>query len=91
MKIVYQRDDKDTSQIYIMNADGSAKTNLTMGRSHDMRPAISPDGKKVAFTGWNDEGMFIYLMDIDGSNRRKITKDSASVDMPAFIPTVASE
>ena len=37
-------------EIYTMNADGSAQTNLTATSSHDEdEPSWSPDGSKIAY------------------------------------------
>lgn len=42
--------------IWVMNADGSAKTNLTDGDGSDSAPAFSPDGSEIVFerdTSWS--------------------------------------
>ena len=50
---------EDVYTIYIMNADGSDKTELAMGHA----PAWSPDGSKIAFVHQSA----IYVSDADGS------------------------
>ena len=43
-----------TFEIYVMDADGGNQQNLTNDPSHDMYPAWSPDGKRIAFTSYRD-------------------------------------
>ena len=35
--------------IWMMNADGTDRTQLTVNGSYDSRPAVSPDGKYIYF------------------------------------------
>ena len=65
------------SEIYrISVADGNI-TPLTDRAGPDGGPALSPDGSKIAYTGYDDEYLgyqssHIYVMDADGSNKRMI-------------------
>jgi Tol biopolymer transport system component len=77
-KIVYETyrktDGKDNWELYMMNADGSAATNLTNTPDIDeMYPHVSPDGTKICFVADEGDGQdkvrHVYYMDIDGSNR----------------------
>jgi TolB protein len=56
-----------------MDSDGSNQERLTDGW-HDNWPSWSPDGQKIAY--WSlviaDKTPGIYVMDSDGSNRRKL-------------------
>ncbi len=54
--------------IYVINADGTGLRHL-VGDGID--PALSPDGRQVAFTRWGlDEGL--YVVNVDGSGERQI-------------------
>jgi len=58
-------------------ADG-AITRLTDRRGSDASPTVSPDGKEVAFVGFDDVGRSyhqsdLYVMSLDGKDRRCLT------------------
>jgi Tol biopolymer transport system component len=76
-KIAYESYDQGNSDIYIMNADGSGAVNLTQTPSEQEHyPQVSPDGTKLCFVSDVGEGRdtvrSLYVMDIDGQNRKKI-------------------
>ena len=76
-KIAYESYVNDNWDIFVMNADGSNPVNLThTPKVHEMYPQISPDGSKICFVVDSGEGRetvrSVYLMDIDGTHRRKI-------------------
>lgn len=77
-----------TSQIFMMNAIGSLRTQITTGtRSYDT-PAMSPNGKKIVAMGWNKPGDYrnLYLARADGSGTRRFTKVPADDSAPAWSP-----
>lgn len=60
------------SDIYLREPSGVVRR-LTSHPADDERPAISPDGTTIVFTSqrnWNDS---LFLIDIDGSNLRRLT------------------
>ncbi len=60
-------EDRGGGNIYIMNADGSGLRRLTQG----FDPALSPDGKQVAFTRW-EEPRGLWVINTDGSGERLV-------------------
>lgn len=57
-----------STDIYVMNSDGSGVTRLTNTPEQEGLPAWSPDGKKIVFGANRDgEGNRIYLMNSDGT------------------------
>ena len=74
------------SEVYVMNADGSGKRNLTRDRASDDYPTWSPDGRRIAFLRGrlysnNPGGLgvhrfygyHLYVMNADGSGLRRLT------------------
>ncbi len=64
-------------ELFVMNADGSEARNLTnTPGQHEMYPQVSPDGTKVCFVADEGEGRdtvrSVHVMDVDGTNRRKL-------------------
>ncbi|MAN87696.1 MAG: peptidase S9 family protein [Algoriphagus sp.] len=68
------------SEIYQLNlTDGSIKA-LTNRFGPDSGPVLSPDGKKIAYTGNNDtfqgyQVTHLYVMNTDGSGVKNLTED----------------
>ncbi len=66
------------SDIYSVNVDTGAIKQLTTRKGQDGNPQVSPDGKRVAYTGndwskdsWQDSKL--YVMNIDGTNHRLVS------------------
>ena len=86
---------RNNYDIWIMDADGSNKRNLTRSSSYDMYPAWSPDGSKIAFgtdrgiphVGGDYVQQEIYVMNADGTNVRNSTGSRSVADgFPAWAP-----
>ena len=78
-QIAFSRDDGVTSQIFVMNADGTGQVKLTSISGHATYPTWSPDGLRIGFSednGTDTNG--IYVMNADGSGVTRLTTDSAN-------------
>lgn len=62
--------------IYIMPATGGKATPLRSGLPYEVQPRFSPDGKQISFTSDAGGGDNIWVMNVDGSDARQITKES---------------
>ena len=70
--------------IYVMNANGSNLRYLTTG----IDPAISPDGKQVAFTRWSGSSTGVpgdlWVINTDGSGERKVVGEVQQPKSPIW-------
>ncbi|MFH1761348.1 MAG: hypothetical protein ABIA63_09640 [bacterium] len=73
-------------EIYICNADGTGRKQLTYNKAVDTAPSWSPDGRHLAFVSDRMGGPQIYLMDEEGSNVKRITFMGNYQDSPAWSP-----
>jgi len=66
-------------EIYVMNADGSNRIQLTDNPGYDnMDPRWSPGGTQIIFWSSRDGNKEIYVMNADGSNQTRLTNTSPS-------------
>ena len=77
-------DGRPTSEIYVMDADGSNPQRLTKNRVHDRFPSWSPDGERIVFVSDRDGNWEIYVMDADGGNQQNLTNNPHSDISPAW-------
>ncbi|MEM7689179.1 MAG: S9 family peptidase [Pseudomonadota bacterium] len=74
------------TDIYALDIASGAITALTDRVGPDGNPQVSPDGQRIAYLGFDDQGNAydqakLYVMDVDGSNKRLVKGDfSASPD-----------
>ncbi|MGB5393109.1 MAG: DPP IV N-terminal domain-containing protein, partial [Lutimonas sp.] len=68
------------SEIYQIEVRTGSTKPLTSRYGPDLSPALSPDGKKIAFTGFDDKHQgyqvtHVYVMNTDGSGLTWLSKD----------------
>jgi Tol biopolymer transport system component len=71
-----------TSEIFIVNADGTGLIRLTANRVNDDWPAWSPDGTKIAFASHYQ----IYIMSQHGTGPTRLTYGDAFDIQPSWSP-----
>jgi Tol biopolymer transport system component len=57
-------DDGGTTEIYVMNIDGSGVTRMTANDDRDYQIDWSPDGTKIAFSSKRDNSYDVFIMDV---------------------------
>ncbi len=76
-RIVFVTERNGYNSIFIMNANGTGQRLLVPhdGNYYDYAPAISPDGRRLAFSSNREKSGTdnIYVMNMDGTNLTKIT------------------
>ena len=59
--------------IFLMNADGSVRAQLTENPASDREPSWSPDGSRLAFVSNRDGGWEVYTIGSNGLDARRLT------------------
>jgi Tol biopolymer transport system component len=61
-------------EIWVMNADGSGRRQLTRHRRFSNGPTWSPDGSKIAYISGGEGPSSLYIMNADGSGKRRLLR-----------------
>src|SRR5215207_3971501 len=72
-RITFLSERDGNREIYSMNADGGAQTNLSQSLADEKAHAWSPDGTKIVFLRQNDN--HLYVMNADGTGVAHLTAD----------------
>jgi Tol biopolymer transport system component len=74
--------------MWVMNADGSGKTQLTKAENFSENPNWSPNGQRIVFDSDRVEAgnLEIYSMRADGSDVQQLTDPPALDALPAYSP-----
>jgi TolB protein len=72
-RITFLSERNGNREIYSMDSDGSAQTNLSQSPADEKAHAWSPDGTKIAFLRQNDD--HLYVMNADGTGVSQLTAD----------------
>ena len=75
--LIYEGLRHRTTNIYLLEADGTGEVRLTGGPGPVGCPSWSPDGSRIVYwrsepTGWEN----IFVIDVDGSNETRLTEDT---------------
>ncbi len=76
-------------EIYVMNADGSNVRQLTDVPGYDGGPFFSPDGKRICWRRFSENGVTaeIMTMNLDGTDQQRITRIGAMSWAPFYHPS----
>jgi Tol biopolymer transport system component len=85
-KIAFTTNRDGNDEIYLMDQDGGAPTNLTNHPSEDSGPSISPDGRRIAFVTGRAGNYEIYVMNADGTGVTRLTDHPARDSWPVWSP-----
>lgn len=75
---------KISTNIYVVNVDGTGFTQLTHGTAVNSSPAWSPDGKQIVFSSNRDGQYKVWTMNADGSNQRELPNTNIDKSSPFY-------
>lgn len=84
--IVFSSDSRSPEHVFVYDRQTKKSRALTMGKSKNMMPAISPDGSLIAYVSNEKGNNDIWLIGIDGSNKIQITQSSEDDREPRWLP-----
>lgn len=79
-------------ELWVMNADGSNKRQVTSNGYANFCPFFTPDGKKLIFASNMDDprgrppNFELYLVNLDGTGMERVTHDPSFDGFPMFSP-----
>ena len=78
-------------QLWIMNADGTSKNQITNNGAANFGPYFFPDGNKIIFSSNlhdpNGRDFDLYAVDVDGTNLERVTFFNGFDGFPMFSPS----
>lgn len=84
--IVFSGESGDQTDLYVMDASGTDRRQITSTPAEENAPAFSPDGRTIAFETNRDGNFEIYLVDGNGRDPRRLTTNPAEDRAPAWSP-----
>jgi TolB protein len=85
-KIGFVSDRTGHKEIYTCDYDGANVLQLTHDGAISVSPALSPDGRRLAYTGYQSGYADIYLIELPSGSRNRIIKFPGTNSGAAFSP-----
>jgi dipeptidyl aminopeptidase/acylaminoacyl peptidase len=79
-------ENKGNSELFVMNADGSNKRQITKTDTREAAAKWMKDGEHIAFLSSESGSMQLWIMKADGSGRKQITDREGGMNDFAFSP-----
>ena len=71
-RLVYTSASGGNLDIWLMDADGRNRVQLTSDKAHDSWPAVTTDGRRIVFVSERGGARGLWVMGTDGSEQRRI-------------------
>jgi TolB protein len=79
------RDERNVFDIFTVNPESKEIRRLTQDQGNNEEPSFSPDGSHLVFTSTREGKQQVWIMAVDGSSQRRITKNGG-FSTPAWSP-----
>ncbi len=76
---------RSLQQIHAVSPDGKHRR-ISDGVGWDFSPAVSPDGKRVAYVSNRHDAIELRTMAIDGSGHKRLVKSKEEITAPSWSP-----
>lgn len=81
------RDGGGDEEIFTIKPDGTGRRQLTRNNTLDDEPAVSPDGRRIAWTAMGSPGnVDVFVMNVDGTAKKRLTRHPEPDSDPSFSP-----
>lgn len=77
---------KSNSEVFVMDADGSANTQITQSTWKEAQPVWFKDGKKLAFLSSESGSNQVWEMNPNGTDRKQLTQYDGDIEGFSFSP-----
>ena len=77
---------KSNSELFVMNADGSANTQITHSALRENQPAWIKGGQKLAYLSTESGSSQVWEMNPDGSGKQQLTNYDGDIEGFSFSP-----
>ena len=77
---------KSNSELFVMNADGSANTQITHSALRENQPAWIKGGQKLAYLSTESGSSQVWEMNPDGSGKQQLTSYDGDIEGFSFSP-----
>ena len=84
-RIIFSSNESTNVDLWIMDADGGNRKQLTTDSGRNVSPVVSTDGRYLVFSSTRSKSPAIWRMDLDGSNPKQLTRGQADL-LPALSP-----
>lgn len=85
-EILFYSDRTGNLEVFHMQKDGTAVTNISADGGVDHSPKLSPDGTKVLFYSQRSGNGDIWAMNLDGSNQTNLTNSAGNDNGAVWSP-----
>ncbi|MBE3092174.1 MAG: PD40 domain-containing protein [Chloroflexi bacterium] len=85
-KVIYESGNKGNEDLYVMDYNGENPERISSINMRKRAPAISIDGKLIAFMSYEGNNSFIYIMDGNGENVKMVSGSLMNCGHPGFSP-----